>query len=205
MTTPGVYIQHRYGRYGGTIKVQGRGGNTSHRSTESAMLDKCRYAQTRFAGETNTLYDADGGDLGDYRAAYQHTAQAAEQLATTNTGRSKGVSYIYDTTINPGSGKFSNQAAHQLASRFVEELTSKGYQVGGVQYAIHQGTDHTHIHMMYATSKTLQLRDLRPMSGRLRDLAQTLEQRRDQVRELNRELEQAHTQEQVPTLSRSQR
>ena len=189
----GVYIEHKYGHAGGNIKVQSKSGN-SYRSTSSAMLDKCRYNETRFAGEHNDLYTERGEVIeGGYRAAFQYTSQAAQKLASENvTGRSKGKAYIYDSTINPGAGRLSEEAAHRMAQDYRGELEARGYKIDGYQYAIHQGTEHTHIHTMYASSKTLQLRDMRPMQAAMRQHVEHV-----QAQEISASLEavQAHDQQ----------
>lgn len=173
-----VYVSHRYGHHGGSIKVLSRGG-AKYRSTEGAMIDKARYNETRFSGEKNTAYNEEGQVIdGGYRAAYLHTRNGAESVAKTNlTGRSRGKAYVYDSTINPGAGRLIDEKAHQIAQRYVEELRERGYRVEGYQYTIHQGTEHTHIHAMYASHKTIQRADLGGVSKSMRQYLDTTQEK----------------------------
>lgn len=152
------------------------------------MGDKCRYNQTRFAGEENAIYDEDGEVIeGGHSEAFERTSQGAEELQ--ETGGNKGRAYIYDTTINPGLGTMSDEQAHQLVQAFREELERDGHQVEGLQYAIHQNTQHTHVHVMYATQKTLQKRTAHSIPHRMRQHADRIHEQH-QVQDVRREQSQ---------------
>lgn len=152
-----AYTEHRYGHYGGTTRVKPArsGGAEKYRSTESAMGDKMRYNVTRFEGESNSVHTDDGGETTDYKAAYSYVTNAAQRIADTNTGRNTGVAYIYDSTLSPG-GKITDEQAVQLVDAYKADLESRGLRVGGMTYTIHQNTQNTHVHMMYATNRTIQ-------------------------------------------------
>ena len=179
-----AYTEHRYGWANGQTKVKPARtkGAEKYRSTDSAMSDKMRYNVTRFSGEQNAVHSADeSGDTAsttDYRAAYQGVQQGAAKIAAeSRTGRAA----IYDTTLSPG-GRLTDDQAHQLAAIYKADLERRGYRVEGMTYAIHQGTKNTHLHMMYATQKTIQKAD---NAGNKREMAtqadklRTAEQRRE--------------------------
>lgn len=156
-----AYTEHRYGTHGGATKVKPArsGGQEKYRSTESAMSDKMRYNVTRFEGEQNTVHCDNGEETTDYRAAYEYVKEAAQRIADEKTtGRYKHQSYIYDTTMSPG-GRFSDEQAAHMVQAYKEDLQSRGIRVEGMTYVIHQNTQNTHVHMMYATDKTLQRTD----------------------------------------------
>lgn len=183
-----AYVTSRYGAQGGQCKVKSsgkRGAPAKYRSTEQAMSDKCRYNETRFAGESNTMYDEHGDVIeGGHVEAYERTSAAAEELR--ETGGNKGRAYIYDTTINPGLGMVSDEQAHQLVQAFKEELERDGHRVEGLQYTIHQNTNHTHVHVMYATQKTIQKKTAHGLPRRMRQHADRIHEQH-QVREATRE------------------
>lgn len=178
-----VYVDHRYGHHNGAIKFDTKGGS-KYRSTDDAMLDKARYNETRFSGERNVIHSEEGVPIeGGYKAAYAHTRAGADRVAATNTsGRSRGRAYVYDTTVNPGVGRLSDEAAHRLGQAFAEELRARGYRVEGYHYTVHQNTDHTHLHVMFASHKTIQRPDLNRMSTDMRRHV-SQEQEREQTRE----------------------
>ncbi|TSA79536.1 hypothetical protein FNU79_17755 [Deinococcus detaillensis] len=183
---------HRYGRHGGTARVKGRGrhqGVTTERKTDVTMADKSRYNATRFSKENYALYDADGEAIrGGHQEAFAQTREAADHIQVMAKGRNKGRAYIYDTEISPGNGRLSDQSAHRITAEYIEVLRSQGHQVEGVQYVIHQNTQHTHVHLMFATQKTIQKSDdrsakykLREVADRLRDIDKSLDTIREVV------------------------
>jgi hypothetical protein len=165
----GVYLHHRYGAHGGTARIRIGKGVMAERTTQKVMTDKCRYNETRFQGESNELY-AEGGEVfSNYRDAYAYTSQAAVGIAADHKGgRSAGKSYIYDTTINAGDGRISREEMHAVVAAYKAEMESRGYQIGGLQYAIHNNGNHTHAHVMYATQRTIQRADDRSLKTVMR-------------------------------------
>lgn len=171
--TKGVYLHHRYGTQGGSAQIKTGKGTTAQRATEKVMLDKVRYNETRFVGESNALYAEGGEILPGYRAAYQHTSEAADRIAQAHTkGRSAGKSYVYDTTINAGDGRVSYEEMHAIVGAYKNELEVRGYKVGGLQYALHNNGSHTHAHVMYATDRTIQRVDDRSLKTVMRTHAE---------------------------------
>jgi hypothetical protein len=192
----GVYIHHRYGTYGGTARVGASGSGL----TTKVMTDKCRYNETRFRGEQHALYLEGGEQLPDYRAAYACTERAASQIAAEHTGgRSAGKSYIYDTTLNAGDGRISQEEMHGVVSAYRAELEARGYRVGGLQYAIHNNGSHTHAHLMYAVQRTVQRADDRELKITMRahtEQAKEHDQHRTPPMELTYREPQHHVQDQ---------
>ena len=183
-----AYVTNRYGAQGGQCKVKSSGKHgapAKYRDTAQAMSDKCRYNQTRFAGESNAMYDEHGDVIeGGHTKAYERTSAAAEELR--ETGGNKGRAYIYDTTVNPGLGVVSDEQAHRWVQALKEELERDGHRVEGLQYTIHQNTNHTHVHVMYATQKTLQKKTARALPHRMREHADRIHEQH-QIREATRE------------------
>jgi hypothetical protein len=174
----GVYLHHRYGTHGGSARIRVERGGMAERSTEKVMSDKSRYNETRFQGETNALYAEGGEQLSGYREAYAYTSRAAVQISAEHTkGRSAGKSYVYDTTINAGDGRVSQEEMHGIVSAYKAELEARGYRVGGLQYAIHDNGNHTHAHVMYATQRTLQRADDRSLKTVMRTHSEQAKER----------------------------
>ena len=197
-----AYTEHRYGHHGGTTRVKPArtGGTEKYRSTRSAMGDKMRYAITRFSGEENTAHCSDGTETTDHCAAYQHVSDAAQRIADTSK---RGAAYIYDTTLSPG-GQFTDEQAAQLVDAYRADLEARGVRVEGMTYVVHQNTRNTHIHMLYATQKTVQHGDNR---GNKRSMAQEADKLRtpEQAREWQAAQERAAEQTAQRQAARSTR
>lgn len=174
----GVYLHHRYGTQGGMAKIKVSKGATAERATQKVMLDKCRYNETRFQGESNELFASGGEVLADYKQAYELTSVAASGIAAAHKGgRSAGKAYVYDTTINAGDGRISREEMHGIIDAYKAELETRGYIVGGLQYAIHDNGNHTHAHVMYATQRTIQRADDRSLKTVMRTHAEQAKDR----------------------------
>lgn len=142
------------------------------------MGDKIRYAITRFAGEENTAHCSDGTETTDHRVAYQHVSDAAQRIADSSQ---RGAAYIYDTTLSPG-GQFTDEQAAQLVDAYRADLEARGVRVEGMTYVVHQNTRNTHVHLLYATQKTIQHGDNRGnkrVMAREADKLRTPEQARE--------------------------
>lgn len=137
------------------MKPARTGGAEKYRATDSAMSDKMRYNVTRFEGEQNTVHCDNGEEMTEHKAAYTYVQEAAQHIADTNTGRNKGKAYIYDSTMSPG-GRFSDEQAAQMVEAYRADLERRGMRVEGMTYVVHQNTQNTHVHMMYATNRTIQ-------------------------------------------------
>jgi len=178
----GVYVHHRYGTHNGMAKIKLAKGGSAERSTQKVMTDKARYNQTRFQGEDNPLYAEGAEPISDYQAAYTYTSQAADRIAAEHRkGRSAGKAYIYDTTLNAGDGRVSREEMHGVISAYKAEMEARGYIVGGLQYAIHDNGHHTHVHLMYATQRTMQRTDDRSLKTVMRSHTDQAKQR-DQLK-----------------------
>lgn len=180
--TSGIYVHHRYGTHNGSAKIKVAKGATAKRSTQQVMSDKARYNQTRFKGEDNPIYAEGAEQIEGHEAAYSYTSQAASQIAAEHLkGRSAGKAYVYDTTLNAGDGRVSREEMHGIISAYKAELEARGYQVGGLQYAIHENGHHTHAHLMYATQRTIQRADDRSVKTVMRTHTEQAKQR-DQLK-----------------------
>lgn len=174
----GVFLHHRYGTHGGMARIKVGKGATAERTTQKVMTDKCRYNVTRFQGENNPLYAEGGETFAVYKDAYAYTSAAAEAISAEHMGgRSAGKSYIYDTTINAGDGRISQEEIHGIVAAYKVEMEARGYIIGGLQYAIHNNGSHTHAHVMYATQRTIQRADDRSLKTVMRTHAEQAKER----------------------------
>lgn len=186
----------RYGRHGGQTKSVGRGhqkGRTTYRDTAQVAKDWTRYSATRFGKAEYTTY-AEGGDIvASHDVAYQQVSSAADAIQATETGRNKGKAYIYSAEISPGNGRMSEQDAHRLISEYADQLRAAGHRVEGLTYAVHQHSQHTHIHATFATQKTVQKKTDSACKTHLRQVANELTREAEKTQEKRQE--QRQTQE----------
>lgn len=183
----------KYGRHGGQAKLKGRGrqaGKATYRDTARTAKDWTRYAATRFGKADYTTYDESGDIVASHDVAYQQVASAADGIAETGNRRDKTAAYIYNVEISPGNGRMTEEQAHRLVSEYAEQLRAAGHRVEGLTYAVHQHSQHTHIHATFASQKVVVKDTDRACKRRLRQVANELTNSREM------EAEKAQKQEQ---------
>lgn len=164
MTDTGVFIKHSYWRY------ELPDGLPTDSAAYADLLDAAMQHATVLSGEGAALYDERGAKIveGPLEATRLSLIAARQLAELKRKGRSHSRTYLYDSVINPGVGRMTDPAGHALMKAFCSELTSRDYFMGGLQYAVHHDTEHTHLHAVYALNKTLQLNDLHYMRRTMR-------------------------------------